>query len=199
MTLADNPTSEEQCEMPIDCLLGADNCWQVLEGSIIQGEFPGPVAVLSKFGWLLSGPVNVQGNNHLSINLISTHVLKTELFVVTQDATLKEELSKFWNYETLGIKSEEPTLCDSFADQVKFKNGRYEVSLPFKEVHEVIPNNFSHCVQRLKTKLKQLRNSPEILTQYHAVMKDRLNSGVIEPVDTEQALETGTVHYLPHW
>ena len=51
--------------MPIDCLLGADNCWQFLEGSVIQGEFPGPVAVLSKFGWLLSGPVNVQGNNHL--------------------------------------------------------------------------------------------------------------------------------------
>ena len=79
--------------MPIDCLLGADNCWQFLEGSVIQGDFPGPVAVLSIFGWLLSGPVNVQGNNHLSINLISTHVLKTESFVVKQDATLKEELS----------------------------------------------------------------------------------------------------------
>ena len=141
------------------------------------------------------------------MNLISTHVLKIESFVVTQDATLKEELSKFWNYETLGIKREELTLYDSFADQVKFKNGRYEVydsfadqlkfkngryevSLPFKEVHEVIPDNFSHCVQRLK----QRRNSPEILTQYHTVMKDQLNSGVIEPVDTEQA----TVHYLPH-
>ena len=124
LTLADNPTSEEQREMPVDCLLGADNCWQFLEGSVIQGEFPGPVAVLSKFGWLLSVPVNVQGNNHLSINLISTHVLKTESFVVTQDATLKEELYKFWNYETLGIKSEEPTLYDSFADQVRFKNGR---------------------------------------------------------------------------
>ena len=140
----------------------------------------------------------MQGNNQLSINLISTDVLKTESFVVTQDATLKEELSKFWNYETLSIKSEEPTLYDSFADQVKFKNGRYKVSLPFKEAHEVIPDNFSHCVQRLKANLKQLRNSPEILTQYHAVMKDQLNSGVIEPVDTEQVVESGTVHYLPH-
>ena len=46
--------------------------------------------------------------------------LKTESFVVTQDATLKEELSKFWNYESLGIKGEEPTLYDSFADQVGF-------------------------------------------------------------------------------
>ena len=138
----------------------------------------------------------MQGNNQLSINLISTDVLKTESFVVTQDATLKEELSKFWNYETLGIKSEEPTLYDSFADQVKFKKGRNEVYLPFKEVHEVIPDNSSHCVQRLTAKLKQLRNSPKILTQYHAVMKDQLNSGVIEPVDTEQAVEPGTVHYL---
>ena len=46
--------------------------------------------------------------------------------------------------------------------------------------------------------MKQLRNSPEILTQYHAVIGNQLNSGVIEPVDTEQAVEPGTVHYLPH-
>ena len=52
--------------------------------------------------------------------------------------------------------------------------------------------------QRLKAKLKQLRNSPEIRTQYHAIMKGQLNSGVIEPVDTEQAVEQGTVHHLPH-
>ena len=94
-----------------------------LEGSVIHGDFPSPVAVLSKFGWLLSSPFNVQGNNHLSINLISTH----ESFVVTQDAIPKEDLSKFWNYETLGIKGEQPTLYDSFADQVKFENGIYKV------------------------------------------------------------------------
>ena len=29
-------------------------------------------------------------------------------------------------------------------------------------------------------------------------MKNQLNSGVIEPVDTEQAVEPGTVHYLLH-
>ena len=74
LTLADNPTSEEQGEIPIDSLLSADNCWQFLESSLIQGEFPDPVAVLSKFDWLLSGPLNVQGNNHLSINLISTRL-----------------------------------------------------------------------------------------------------------------------------
>ena len=36
LTLADNPTGEEQHEMPIDCLLGADNCGQFLEGSVIK-------------------------------------------------------------------------------------------------------------------------------------------------------------------
>ena len=80
----------------------------------------------------------------------------------------------------------------------RIENGRYEVSLPFKEVHEVIPDNFLHCLQRLKAKLKPLTNSPEILTQYHVVMEDQLISVVIEPVDTEQAVEPGNVHYLPH-
>ena len=50
--------------MPTDSLFGADSYWQFLEGSVIQGDFPGPVALLSQFSWLLSGPVNVQGNNH---------------------------------------------------------------------------------------------------------------------------------------
>ena len=50
----------------------------------------------------------------------------------------------------------------------------------------------------MKAKLKQLRNSPEILTQYHAVIEDRLNTGVIECVNTEEVVELGTVHHLPH-
>ena len=29
-------------------------------------------------------------------------------------------------------------------------------------------------------------------------MEDQLHSGVIEPVNTDQAVEPGTVHYLPH-
>ena len=60
--------------MRVEYLLGADICWQLLEGLVIQGDFPGPVAVLSKFDWLLSGPVNVQGHKHLSINLIFTRL-----------------------------------------------------------------------------------------------------------------------------
>ena len=58
LTLADNPTSEEQHELPIDHLLGADNCWQFLEGLVNQGDSWSCCCYI-EIWWLLSGPVNV--------------------------------------------------------------------------------------------------------------------------------------------
>ena len=63
LPLADNPTVEEQNEMPNDTLIGSDQYWAFIEGSIIQGDLPGPVAPLTKLGYVLSGPVHCQGNN----------------------------------------------------------------------------------------------------------------------------------------
>ena len=41
----------------IDILLGADYYYEVVTGEIIKGDTD-PTAVASKFGWLLTGPVN---------------------------------------------------------------------------------------------------------------------------------------------
>ena len=45
---ADNPTVEEQNEMPIDILVGSDQYWAFIEGSIIQGDLPVPEVTLNK-------------------------------------------------------------------------------------------------------------------------------------------------------
>ena len=142
LLLDDNPTAEEQNEMAIDILVGSDQYWAFREGSIIQGDLPGPVATLTKLeyvlsrsvvtltelgyvlsgsvatltelGHVLSGPVHCQGNNQFSINFVSTHVLKTDAQPIEDDINLNNELSRFWELEHIGIQKQKPSVYDKF-------------------------------------------------------------------------------------
>ena len=63
--------------------------------------------------------------------------------VLQEDKDLKRELNKFWQLESLGIidyiASESDVYCD-FSRKIKFNGIRYQVSLPFKEQHTLIPD-----------------------------------------------------------
>lgn len=57
----------------ISLLIGVDHYWDIVGNDIIRG--PGPVAVSSKIGYLLSGPThsNVKHNHVSSYNVLSYH------------------------------------------------------------------------------------------------------------------------------
>ena len=40
----------------LDILIGSDLLWSLLEGQVIERERGEPIAVLTKFGWTISGP-----------------------------------------------------------------------------------------------------------------------------------------------
>ena len=61
------------------------------------------------------------------------------------DCTLK----KFWELESLGIV-EDTTVMEAFTDKITFNDGRYQVSLPWKVAHPILPDNHSLCVKRLQ-------------------------------------------------
>lgn len=75
------------------------------------------------------------------------------------------------------------------------KNGRYEVSLPWKENHPALPDNYSLSYSRLASLITCLRKTPEVLREYDNVIREQEFTGVIENVGEES---TGKVHYLPH-
>lgn len=66
---------------------------------------------------------------------------------------------------------------------MRFDENHYEVSLPFKDEHPTIPDNYLLARNRLNSSLKQLRSKPELLPQYDNVIKKQLHSGVLEFVD----------------
>lgn len=81
---------------------------------------------------------------------------------------------------------------------IEFVDGKYQVRLPFKEDHQLLPDNFQVAKSRLCSVLRRLRSNPQVLRQYDEVIKEHLDRGVIEKVEPSPQVEVGRVHYLPH-
>ena len=204
--LADVVLSERASEenLPVDILIGADQYWNIANGEIRRGT-SGPVAMNTKFGWTLSAPVeNAPRSDTHSVNLTATHVLRVdtqrnEFDVRQQDMEMDSRLRTFWELESRGINLEENSVVETFNSTVTFRNQRYEVGLPWKEVHDPLPDNYSLCERRLQSLLKRLKLKPEQLEEYDHVIKDQLNRGIVEKIDkSEQAQPGRQLHYLPH-
>ena len=203
LPLADYLRGDEGLE--IDVMLGADYYWTVVQNHVVRGKLHGPVAIRTRLGYVLSGPVNVACSDHCPSSVNMSHVMKTECQGVTEDfnandASLKEQLAKFWDYDNLGVKGKEEDFCEEYLTKVRYNGDRYDVSLPFKKEHPIIPDNHSLARNRLVSLLKRLKSSEsKLLNQYDNVIKEQLDSGVVEVIDKhEEEVVPGTVHYIPH-
>ena len=58
----------------IDILIGADFYHNIVIGEVLRGGF-GPIAISSKLGWLLSGPVASNVSNHDEFNDVASHLI----------------------------------------------------------------------------------------------------------------------------
>jgi len=187
----------------IDLLIGSDQYWKLVTGCVIKGE-SGPTAIHTKLGWVLSGPMeDDMPNDRATTNLVTqTHTLQVTSSNVapahlpTDDVNY--DLKAFWDLESLGIIKPEKTVYSEFIDTISFHDGRYEVHLPWKDPRPVLPDNYETSLKRLNGLLKRLRQEPDILLEYDAVIKDQIKRGIVEVVDTPEPGEEGKVHYLPH-
>ena len=116
----------------------------------------------------------------------------------TEISDIKDDLQKFWDLETLGIKEREASVYKKFSSDIRFTGERYQVKLPFEDNHPMLPDNYSAASRRLTTTIKRLKDQPEILKQYDKVVREQLQSGVVELVPQDQNPQRGSVHYLPH-
>ncbi|CAH2016865.1 unnamed protein product [Acanthoscelides obtectus] len=109
----------------IDILIGADVFWQILESERINISKDLPILQNTKLGWVLAGP-------------LSMPVTKTHCHLSVTDP-LQNQLRKFWELEEIPFDSPawspEERLCEKhFIENLQvLENGRFMVSLPFKE------------------------------------------------------------------
>jgi len=68
---------------------------------------------------------------------------------VNEIDTLNETLHSFWELEPLGVKQPDRCMLTEFEEKIKFKNGCYQVSLPWKDIHPPLPDNYQLALKRL--------------------------------------------------
>ena len=72
---------------------------------------------------------------------------------------LERKLHSFWEIESLGIVEDESLVQTQFEDNVRFENGRYVVSLPWKETCIALPDNCELSLRRLSNLFKTKENT----------------------------------------
>ena len=77
--------------LEIDIIIGNDYYGSLVTREIIKGD--GPMAMNSKFGWLLSGPA-IQAERPTEI--VETHCYRIEVKPAQDDETLNQILPRFW-------------------------------------------------------------------------------------------------------
>ena len=120
LTLAEDLMQDSHAE--INILLGSDQIWNFLNSQTIWGQ-SGPVAVSTKFGYVLSGPVNNVPFEEVITNFVTAHALKADAIEVTSQEILDNHMKHFYDLETLGICSKEVSVHEEFLGDIKF-NGK---------------------------------------------------------------------------
>ena len=187
--LADNGHSRTK---EIDVLVGADVHWQLFSGEIKLIN-DGLVLLKSMFGWILNGWVFSKERNQ-SVNFVSSSVLK--IGTTYEDECLTNQVQKFWDLDTIGIKEKEISKYEQVIEDIEFENGRYKVRLPFKENHAVIPDYYDLCKNRLSKLYNRLSQDRNLLENYDSIIQEQLKYGIVEEVDNPGTF--GNVSYLPH-
>ena len=99
-------------------MIGSDYYWHVVIGDIIHGD-SGPVALNSHFGWLISGPTKSLSENYI----VSTLIIDGDESVSAMeysDNQLAQDLSRFWNTETIGIVDIKQQSIEQFPPELVF-------------------------------------------------------------------------------
>ena len=192
LPLADSSDGSDTLE--VDVLIGCDHYWSFITGKTKRGD-NGPVGVHTELGWVLSGPVGPISNTGAQTTLV-THTLHVECVPQQNEQSLDECLKSFWDLESFGITQPDRTTLDEFQDSIRLVDGRYEVSLPWKDSCPVLPDNYQLSLRRLRGLLLRLRKDEEVFAEYDAIIKNQIQQGIVELVRPSE--NVARVHYLPH-
>ena len=195
--LADCSSGEDNLE--INLLIGAKDMAKFFDGLAIRGEKgDGPTAHSTKLGWVLSGCVTsaVATETSQNVNYVSSHVLQVQ--IGSENQHTDDIVQSLWDYESIGIRKLN-TVHESFIQNIEVEDNRYCVTLPCKENHELLPDNYELSLSRLQSLLKRLRSDPEMYKEYDDIIRDQEKKGIIERVESlSETGKVGKIHYLPH-
>ena len=194
LQLAD--TGQHSPESKIDILIGSDCSWKVVTAEVKRDSRSEMVAINTIFGWCLSGPFKNKNNiSESNVSLVSsTHVMRVAC--ENNEDQILNNLNKFWNLDSIGIKDDEQSVYENFESDIKFENQRYVVKLPVKENRPLLPDNYNVSLKRLYKLKMRLDKNENLLRSYDDIFQEQIKLGIIEEVNSSGIFNNVT--YLPH-
>ncbi|XP_055622871.1 uncharacterized protein LOC129766371 [Toxorhynchites rutilus septentrionalis] len=154
-----------------------------------------PTALRTKLGWFMFGNIssNVQGGH---------------IMVIQQEDEMNKALQKYFSTEDFGVKvvknlpksAEEEKAEQILRSTMKYKDGRYEVGLLWKDEETKFPNSYNNAAKRLTTSERTLKKDPELKKWAIETFADYEKKGYIRKLSEEEIMKPiSRVYYLPHF
>lgn len=151
----------------------------------------GPVAVHTRVGWILSGPLD-QPVTSVNVTVAAIHALKVDTCPI--DGKLDDQLKWFSELESLG-RVNHPCMPSSSRESHSMHRDIKWVYRGRRTIHHY--NELSHRL--LVSLLRWLKQSPELFFKYDLIIKDQLDRGIVEVVKDPSVHDGDLVRYLPHY
>ena len=147
-------------EILIEILIGLDYYWSIVMGGVIRTSL-GSVAIASKFGYILSGPIEDRKFSNVTTSACATWAppitksMTNVMKIGLKPDAITKSLNKFWDTESLGVVKEEflkpKEVC------IRHNGIRNEVGLPWKEKYPDILDNYILANRRLYSQIKDCK------------------------------------------
>ena len=180
----------------VELLLGANVLEAVLQLEARVGKPGDPVALLTEFGWTLTGSVAALTPGHM----------RSVMFVRHADV-LHDELKEMWTTEAFGCKFEgqaAQSKTDRKAQEIMERtttmvDGHYEVGLLWKDADVKMPDNFMMAERRLQQLERNLLKRPEKASSYEEALMGYVENGYARKVSATEMLDGCPKRwFLPH-
>ncbi|XP_053389851.1 uncharacterized protein LOC128552808 [Mercenaria mercenaria] len=143
----------------IDVLIGNDYYLDIVLPNRLEIQ-PGLYLLASKLGWILTGRANEKSQEDSGISMFvmtyGKELTRNSVFAsVDASMEVQPDLQTFWDLESIGITNKIEVSNDEKAMQrfrytLKFENGRYQVTWPWREEVFNLPVNRQLANGRLK-------------------------------------------------
>lgn len=171
----------------IDVLVGAEVFWDIVgTGRIALGNRM-PTLLESKLGWLISG---------------ACHQSDSSSHVCMYTNNLQVDLDRFWELDSVSSihkHSGEERSCEQHFIDTTYRNsdGRFVVSIPFKESLDVLGDSYMMAKQRFLSLERRLGRDPRLKSLYVDFLNEYIELGHMSE-STRRPLDSTCSNYLPH-
>lgn len=184
--------ADEQYHEPneVDGLLGAGLFPHLLRSNRLTSPNAKLVAVETTLGYVLMGEAAGRSTTAKDFRVL-----------LTSDERLEQSLQNFWALEAVQSKecfSPEESKCEEHFEKNTYRgpDGRYTVSLPFKEDPSTLGDSYRSAKRRFLALERKLDADTNLREGYDNTIREYIDKGFLAKVDNTRAM--ATAYYIPH-